>query len=173
MTTATLHTNRLMLRAPTRDDLDAYRGFYAVSDVKVGLYRGDRSDTEITDILQGDLDQWRDLGWGMFLVRESGADTVLGGVGLKNDADWGLHELTWWLMPNARGRGLATEAARAIVDWAYGTLGWDRVQTFMRDKNIASRAIAERLGGRVEQRKVFPDGVTRDVFMVPRPEAAA
>ena len=41
-----LSTERLDMRPPEDADLGAYRAFYAVSDVKVGGYRGGRTDEE-------------------------------------------------------------------------------------------------------------------------------
>ena len=97
----------------------------------------------------------------------------VGGAGLAHPADWPRHELTWWLMPGARGTGFATEASRAVLTWAYDTLGWPVVETHMRDENLPARRLAERLGGKRIARETFPDGVARDVFALPHPERQA
>lgn len=163
----TLETERLTLRATTQRDLDAYRAFYAVSDVTVGGYRGGRSDAEIATILDRDVAHWAAKGFGMFLVHRTADGAFMGGTGLMHPDDWPSHELTWWLMPDARGAGFATEASLAVIDWAYTTLGWSTVETQMRDENAAAHALAQRLGGTVTRRETFPDGVTRDVYALP------
>ena len=163
-----LTTQRLTLRAPEPADLQAYRAFYAASDTTVGAYRGGRSDDEITDIHAQDMAHWQAKGFGVWLIRRIGEDTVLGGAGLVRDDDWPSHELTWWLMPEARSKGYASEASRAIIAYAYDTLGWDQVRTFMRDHNASAHRLAQRLGGQVIDRVKFPDGVTRDVYALPR-----
>ncbi|MEM7318124.1 MAG: GNAT family N-acetyltransferase [Pseudomonadota bacterium] len=169
MTSApTLSTARLTLQMPTPDDLGAYRAFYAASDLTVGGYRGGRSEEEISAILRRDLDHWATRGFGIWLLRPIGGAQVLGGCGLAHPDDWPRHELTWWLMPEARGKGYATEASRAVISWAHDRLGWDRVETHMRDENTPARRIAIRLGGRKICRETFPDGVTRDVFELPK-----
>lgn len=162
----------MILRAPTADALSDYTAFYAVSDVTVGGYRGNRSPGEIADILHRDISHWQDKGFGMFLVygKEDGA--FFGGTGLAQPDDWPSHELTWWLLPAARGTGIATEASRAVICWAYDLLGWAAVETHMRDENTPARKLAERLGGTIDRREMFPDSVTRDVFRLPR-EASA
>ena len=76
-------------------------------------------------------------------------------------------------MPEARGTGFATEASQAVIAWAYDTLGWQVVETHMRDDNLPARALAERLGGQKITRETFPDGVARDVFALPHPDRAA
>lgn len=167
-----ISTPRLTLRAPTPDDLGAYRAFYAVSDLTVGGYRGGRSDDEVAAILRANIDHWGTKGFGIWLLRRSGETGVIGGCGLAHPDDWPRHELTWWLMPDARGRGYATEASRAVIDWAYDKLGWPSVETHMRDENLPARRLAERLGGRKISRDTFPDGITRDVFELPKVDAA-
>lgn len=167
-----LTTERLILRAPCAADLDAYRAFYAVSDVTVGGYRGGRSDADVAAILDRDIAHWAAKGFGMFTLRRISDGAFLGGTGLSHPDGWPSHELTWWQMPEARGHGYATEASRAVIDWAYGTLGWSQVETHMRDENAAAHALAKRLGGVMDRREVFPDGITRDVYVLPQKVAA-
>ena len=50
------------------------------------------------------------------------------------------------LLPEVRGRGYATEAATAALDFAFETLGWDRVIHVIDPRNVASQAVARRLG---------------------------
>ncbi len=164
-----LTTDRLILRAPATDDLSAYTAFNAVSDTVVGKYRGGKSATEIKDVLQGDIDHWQ-KGFGMWLITLAG-DQVIGGAGIVHPDDWPCHELTWWLMPNQRSHGYATEASLAVIEFGYAVLGWPQVETHIRDENIPARRLAERLGGKIDRRETFPDGVARDVFALPRPNS--
>ena len=162
----TLETERLVLRAPRLDDIDAYVGFSAVSDSKVGKYRGGQTLEEIRRNLREDIAHW-EKGFGMWLLTLPNGE-IVGGAGLCHPDDWPSHELTWWLMPNHRGHGYATEASLAVIEFGYGALGWPTVETHMRDENTAARKLAERLGGKVTRRNTFPDGVSRDVFSLPR-----
>lgn len=169
--TLVLETERLTLRAPGPEDLPAYVAFYEVSDVRVGGYRGGRSAEEVAAIHANDIAHWRNKGFGIFLLRLKGQNAVLGGAGIKHPDGWPSHELTWWLMPKARRTGIATEASREILRWAYDGLGWSSVETHMRDENVPARRLAERLGGRIVRRDTLPDGVSRDVFALPRSAA--
>lgn len=167
-----IETDRLILRAPVPNDLPAYAAFYAISEVTVGGYRGNRSDAEIAAVLDRDIAHWKAKGFGMFLVSSKADETFYGGTGLMHPDDWPSHELTWWMMPAARRLGIATEASVAVIAWGYDVLGWPRVETHMRDENVPARHLALRLGGIVNRRETFPDGVTRDVFVLPRQVAA-
>ncbi|MCG8414242.1 MAG: hypothetical protein MI746_08485 [Pseudomonadales bacterium] len=39
----------------------------------------------------------------------------------------------------------------------------------MNDDNTAARKLVEKLGGMKTERRKFPDGLSRDVFTVPKP----
>ena len=167
MSSVTLKTGRLTLTSPVPADLQLYHAFYAVSDLKVGGYRGGRSDEEIAAIHQGDMEHWGTNGFGMFMLRDTD-EAFIGGAGIKHPEGWPRHELTWFLMPDARGKGYATEASQAVIAYGYDHLGWDVVETHMRDENEPARRLVERLGGTKILRMTFPDSVTRDVFALPR-----
>lgn len=59
--------------------------------------------------------------------------------------------LYWALAPAQRGRGYATEAARALAGFAFGTLRVARVVATTQHGNLASIAVMERLGMRIER----------------------
>ncbi len=80
-------------------------------------------------------------------------------------------ELTWWLLPEARGQGYAIEASLAAVEHAYGHFGWEAVQTCCADDNDAAKALILRLGGIPVARSAFPDGEHRQLYRIPRPAA--
>lgn len=67
----------------------------------------------------------------------------------------GLHDIDWegricdtgyWVRKSAQGKGIATEAANALVRYAFGALGMRRVGLTHSAGNEASRRIAEKLG---------------------------
>jgi RimJ/RimL family protein N-acetyltransferase len=68
----------------------------------------------------------------------------------------------YWLAPKARGKGLMTEAVRALTDWAAAELRVAELWIFTDPANAASRAVARRAGF-VEQPgiQVLPDGEQR------------
>ena len=55
-------------------------------------------------------------------------------------------EIGWWTHPDARGRGLATKAARRALGHVFETLGVQRVKACVAVGNTASRRVAEAVG---------------------------
>lgn len=167
---ATLETERLRLVPPTADCEACYQAFYTDAAAS-GHYGGPLSAGQAWARLATDLGSWHLQGFGVWAVERRDTRTVVGTCGYWQGKGW-PRELTWWLLPDARGRGLAQEASQAAVRHAYEVFEWPEVHTYMNDNNAAARALALRLGGRVIARQRFPDGLERDVFHLPRPRAA-
>jgi ribosomal-protein-serine acetyltransferase len=84
--------------------------------------------------------------------------TLVGGVMFGTfDAAGGNAEMGCWLERSAQGRGLVTRAATHLVDWAFRVRGIHRITWLCRPDNVASSAVARRLGMR-------RDGVMREDF---------
>jgi ribosomal-protein-serine acetyltransferase len=66
-------------------------------------------------------------------------------------------EIGYWLSEAATGRGLMTRAARAMLGYAFETLGLNKVGLRAEVENSPSRAVADRLGFTF-------DGVDRDAW---------
>ncbi|CAL9458707.1 Putative ribosomal N-acetyltransferase YdaF [Actinosynnema sp. ALI-1.44] len=85
--------------------------------------------------------------------------TLVGGVLFRRmDLAQGVVEVGCWLEPAGTGKGLVTEAARTIIDWAVDTRGAHRVEWRVNPANAASVAVARRLG-------MTRDGVLRDAVV--------
>ena len=81
-------------------------------------------------------------------------------------------ELGWGLAAPARGRGLATLAASAAVDACFGADLAVELFAFVHPPNLASRAVAERLGMRAAGEITDPNsGAPMDVFALRRARA--
>jgi RimJ/RimL family protein N-acetyltransferase len=75
-------------------------------------------------------------------------------------------------MPGTEGRGLMTEAARAIRDWAFGPRGLPMLVSYIDPANTRSIALAERLGGRRDPHAPTPHGKPMGVWRIHRGAAA-
>jgi RimJ/RimL family protein N-acetyltransferase len=77
----------------------------------------------------------------------SEADLILGVIGLNRD---GAHsaELHYWIRTDRTGRGLVTEAGRALLRWGASALRLQIFTLWAGTENRASRRVAEKLGFR-------------------------
>ncbi len=86
-----------------------------------------------------------EAGWHFWLVVERGA--VVGTAGFKGPPDArGDVELGYGLVAPARGRGLATEAAAALVAWALGDARVARIAADAERDNAPSLRVLAKLG---------------------------
>ena len=56
-------------------------------------------------------------------------------------------ELGWFVVDGAEGKGIASEAAQAVMVWARGAFGWDHIDNYIDPGNARSIALGLRLGG--------------------------
>lgn len=86
-----------------------------------------------------------------FAIRDRQTRRFLGVIGLEAFAH--LHEnveLGYWLRTDGVGRGLMTEAGRAVLAWAFGPLNAHRVRVAAATDNHGSLGVIRRLGFRFE-----------------------
>jgi RimJ/RimL family protein N-acetyltransferase len=136
-----LETERLKLRAPRRDDAKAIARLagdrrvagntvriphpYSVGDAEQFIATVNRRDSETTFVITQD-------------------DTLIGACGV--DMHEAGPEIGYWLGVPYWGCGYATEAARAVIDHAFGVLGHQMVVSGARVSNPASRRVLEKCG---------------------------
>jgi ribosomal-protein-alanine N-acetyltransferase len=147
-------TPRLLLRPLTLDDVDALYELTTLPEVI--RYVGDKpavSREEARAILEtGALRDYGVHGYGRHAVvlRETGA--VIGFHGLKVVEEVGETELGYRLLPAHWGKGLASEAARVLVEHAWSGLGLSRIVSLIHPGNAASLKVARKLGMKLDRR---------------------
>ncbi len=137
-----LETERLVLRAPRLEDAKA-----------VALLANDKRIAENTRRIphpyaRTDADDFISAvnipgGEIAFLITKPN-DAIIGACGISNQD--GMPDVGYWLGVKYWGRGFATEAVRALIDFAFTELGHDVLQAGARVTNPASRRILEKCG---------------------------
>lgn len=166
--TETIETDRLLLRRPNGDDFPVYEAFFADADAS-RAYGGPLAADAAWRKLASDIGHWEIRGFGVWMMCERDGGRHVGGCGVVAPHGW-RPELTWWVIPQARRRGYAMEASRAVIAYAYQTLGWSDVETYANDQNDAAHGLIARLGGVRMGREAFPDGLMRTVYGLPEEE---
>jgi RimJ/RimL family protein N-acetyltransferase len=144
--TPVLETERLVLRAPRLEDANAIATLvndrriaentlriphpYGLADARAFVASANTTDDEV-----------------VFLITERSVHggTVLGACGIAR-LDGKQPEIGYWLGVPFWGKGYATEAARALIDHAFGDLGYEHLLGGARVSNPASRRVLEKCG---------------------------
>jgi RimJ/RimL family protein N-acetyltransferase len=148
-----IETDRLLLRPPTKADVD------------MGHH----------------LEQWRRFGIGKFVVERRQDGLVIGRVGIQllDPETWepaggpgAQPELGWTLRPEHWGNGYATEAAAAVRDWFAAS----HVISLVAPDNLRSQRVAGRLGAVPTESVTLSDSSEAVVWLHPqrsRPSASS
>jgi RimJ/RimL family protein N-acetyltransferase len=124
---------------------------------------------------QGYVEQHTAEGWragagNSFAVVDSVGNTLLASVGLvRADLDARIAEIGYWANPDARGKGVTTQAVQVVSRWAFDELGIERMEWVAAVGNDASRRVAEKAGFTVEgvlrSRIMHRDGSREDAWI--------
>ena len=137
--TPRFETERLILRAPVLEDFPVWEQLFLDGAFDGG---SERAWEEFCVYTAG----WLLRGTGLMAVEHRETGETLGFVMLGMEWEDFEPELGWMLAQTTRGKGFATEAARALRDHGYGVLGQGGFVSYIDATNAASRGVAERLG---------------------------
>jgi RimJ/RimL family protein N-acetyltransferase len=147
--TPSIQTPRLLLR-PWRDaDLEPFAAMNAdpiVMEFFPKLLDRGESDAAVSRIRE----HFATRGFGLWAVEVPGVAEFIGFVGLavpRFEAHFTpCVEIGWRLARAHWGRGYATEAARAALEFGFEDLALDEIVSFTVPANVRSRAVMERIG---------------------------
>jgi len=139
-----IHGYGILLRPWQPDDRAAVVTGYADPAIQRWHCRT-MSDDEAGAWINRWPERWRtETGAGWAVVD---AGTVAGQLSLRRiDLTDGLAEVSYWVLPAARGRGLAARALAAVAPWCFTTLGLHRLELSHSTLNPASCRVACRAG---------------------------
>lgn len=147
-----IETNRLRLRAHTVADFAACIPLW--NDPIVTRFIGGRAYTpeEVWQRIQRYAGSWVLVGHGFWVIEEMATGRAIGEIGIMDakremDPPFGDdRELGWALLPEAHGKGYASEALKAVLDWERRVLGGACVVALIDPDNAPSIKLAQKFG---------------------------
>ena len=159
-----IETARFTLMRFQPDDLDDLYLLYGDANVmairKIGVQNRDQTAEQLHLICRS----WQQLGLGLYAVRDGSTGRFLGECGLRpdsSDPEDGI-ALSYGLVPEAWGRGFATETSARVLAAGFGNLALDMILAFAKSDHPASLRVLDKLEFvRVPPRTGQPGGVVR------------
>lgn len=138
---------QLLLRPWRPEDAPVLVAAFRDPEIRRWHLRQVTSPREAAEWIEDAAASWRAEGAAQWLVTAAGTGTALGRVCLRDmDLRHGLAEAGYWMLPEARGAGVASRALATVTHWALGTLGLHRLELMHSVHNAPSCRVAERCG---------------------------
>jgi RimJ/RimL family protein N-acetyltransferase len=136
----------MKLRNITTDDLSLYESLHCDSRMMAHL-GGPWPKEKMTEKLRRDLGLVKaGTAWVFKVIPDEDSDRAAGSVCIWEN-NWrgeNINEIGWMILPQFQGRGLATEAVRALLDKARSEGRWDVIHAFPSTTNLPSNAICRK-----------------------------
>lgn len=144
-----LSTARLSLRQPAQTDAEAL--LRILSNPSVVQHNPSDLVTEFEDVealVNRWLGHWELHGFGNCCVFEERTGRLVGNCGVRwmTIRGTGVLNLMYRFDPSVWGRGYATEAAAAVLQWTHEALPAELVVARIRPLNLASQSVATKIG---------------------------
>ncbi|MGH7044426.1 MAG: GNAT family N-acetyltransferase [Acetobacteraceae bacterium] len=168
-----LRTGRLVLTPVAWTDLADLTALKADPRVFAVMLGGIRTRVQAAEELAADIGFWAAHGYGIWTIRDAASDASTPGAfqgltGLMQREDGRGVALRFALWPQARGRGLAREAAGAALMFGHERAGLLRIVAVARQDNIASRTVLGGIG-MIERGVFIRDGQAMVLYDSRRP----
>lgn len=149
----TIETERLILRAFREEDHSA-----------LSIIESDEEMTRFTGGVQDKDQSWRYMavmighwslrGFGPFALEEKQSGSLVGYCGPWFTPKFPEPEICYTLARAHQGKGYASEALRAALNFVYFDLNWQTAMSCIDQNNLSSQAVAKRMGAVKDQTNV-------------------
>lgn len=162
-----IRSERLRLKLFTPDDADEVFTAIPPAITRFMQWQPPRSPAAFAEVWQSWLTPIRDGSDLHFVARSLADGRCLGLVGL-HAAKTTRPEIGIWIREDEHGNGIGREAVAALVAWASEKLDPDCFEYPVAEENLASRKIAESLGGAIVEYR-SNSKYTSVVYLIPKP----
>jgi len=142
-----IRTTRIVLRPITIADLDELHRVWTDPEMRRYIWDGVAiSRDDAAQLIARSTDYFEELGFGLWATRFAGEADIIGFCGFWYFRDPPELELIYGLLPLYWGKGLATESARAMIEYGFEILSFESIVATTDAANLASTGVMERAG---------------------------
>lgn len=162
-----LRTDGLILRPWELGDLPALTAACNDSEIArwLPMIPSPYSEDDGTAYLEMSLENWERGEAYNFAILDAESGGLAGSITVRV-LRFGIGHFGYWVAAQARGRGVATEALKALCRWGVDTLDLKRMELLTDPQNTASQRVAENAGfqreGILRSSLEYRDGTRRD-----------
>ena len=153
-----IETPRLILREYIPDDFSSI--YKVLSDCEIMQHYPYVFDEErVRSWINKNIQRYKDYGFGLWAVclKETGECIGDCGLTIQNIDGEQLPEIGYHVRRDWQRKGIATEAASAVRDWAFQNTKYDKIYSWMKYTNEPSWRTAMKIG--MKKEKEYPDEV--------------
>jgi ribosomal-protein-alanine N-acetyltransferase len=164
-----IETARLKLRLPVPGDVESIHSIWSDPEVMkfipIILFR---TREEIGEFIPLSIQRWKERGFGIFAVTDKETDQMVGYCGLQYLDNTTEVEIYYGFSKDSWNKGIATEAARAVMRFGFEELNLESIAGVTHPDNIASHNVLEKIGmAKTEENRIVYDTECA-YFVVPR-----
>ena len=106
-------------------------------------------------LISGPIKSYRMYGYGMYLVRLKEDETRIGMCGLVNRPGLENVDIGFALLPGYEGKGYGYESAKAVLEYAFDELDFQRIVAITEQNNLKSIRLLEKIGLSFKDKIIF------------------
>lgn len=156
MSTPVIKTPRLKLRPFSLDDAEDLHQILYTPGVLQYYPSSDPPDLDrVQKLVQRQIEHWKEHDFGWWAVEPLSDHGLIGWSGLQYLPETDEIEIGYLLSKDFWGKGLATESARAGIDYGFDQLGIAEIIGIVHPDHIASQRVLEKIGLKFQERSVY------------------
>ncbi|EPE0814613.1 GNAT family N-acetyltransferase [Vibrio vulnificus] len=151
-----IETERLILRPVESEDLDIYTKLFTSEETTRYLPGGKPYSSEyIANYVPQKVNHWS-KGYGTFIVSlKSSPEVKIGYAGVEQIPDSNLSDIRYGLLSEYQSKGYAFEAAKAVLNFTFGTGKVSEIYGVAVIGNFASEALLKKLGMQHTEKRIY------------------
>ena len=160
-----IETQRLRLRKITFEDKDVMFRLY--SDPEILRYTGEpltKSVEEMERAITARIKSYEDEGFGRWATILKENNQFIGWAGLKYLPEFDEIDVGYRFFQEYWGKGIATEASRAVLDYGFNQLGIEKIIAIAMKENKASIRVMQKIGMEFDKYAPYEEGAEDAVW---------